>query len=256
MALNAMCGAGRASWCLGLAVLASAFFVRVGEAQPTFAVATIRPSAEAVKFEHDGKTETLPGTLRMRDVTVNTCIKWAFGVQDSQISGPGWMQADHFDINAKADGPVGDAQMKLMMRALLAERFKLSFHREERELKSFALLVAKGGPKLHEAADGESKGSMQNSEIGTVAKSTTMRELGDMLSGPLQTPVVDKTGLTGRYDFTIDFTNYLPEDKSVRPNVGSVMMAALQGELGLKLEAEKAMVEVMVVDHVEKPSEN
>jgi uncharacterized protein (TIGR03435 family) len=83
-----------------------------------------------------------------------------------------------------------------------------------------------------------------------------MRELGDMLSGPLQTPVVDKTGLTGKYDFAIDFTNYLPEDKTVRPNVASVMMAALQGELGLKLEAEKTMVEVLVVDHVEKPSEN
>jgi uncharacterized protein (TIGR03435 family) len=241
--------------CLGVLVLASGILGRAGEAQ-AFAVATIRPSAEAVKFEHDGRTETSPGTLRMRDVTVSTCIKWAYGVQDSQISGPVWMQADHFDINAKADGPVGEEQMKLMMRTLLAERFKLSFHRQERELKAFALMVAKGGPKLHEAADDESKGSMQNSEVGTVAKSTTMRELGDMLSGPLQTPVVDKTGLTGKYDFAIDFTNYLPEDKTVRPNVGSVMMAALQGELGLKLEAEKAMVEVMVVDHVEKPSEN
>ena len=155
MALTAMCGGGRARWCLGLSVLASGFFVRFGEAQQAFAVATIRPSAEEVKFEHDGKTETLPGTLRMRDVTVNTCIKWAYGVQDSQISGPGWMEADHFDINPKADGPVGDAQMKLMMRALLAERFKLNFHREEKELKVFALMVAKGGPKLHEATGGD-----------------------------------------------------------------------------------------------------
>jgi uncharacterized protein (TIGR03435 family) len=241
---------------LGVLVLASGILGRAGEAQ-AFAVATIRPSAEAVKFEHDGRTETSPGTLRMRDVTVNTCIKWAYGVQDSQISGPVWMQADHFDINAKADGPVGDEQMKLMMRALLAERFKLSFHREKKELKAFAMMVAKGGPKLHEAADGEAKGSMQNSAVGTVAKSTTMREFGDMLSGPLQTPVVDKTGLTGKYDFTIDFTTYLPEDmKTMRPDATSVIMSALQGELGLKLEGEKTMVAVLVVDHVEKPSEN
>ena len=102
-----------------------------------------------------------------------------------------------------------------------------------------------------------SKRSMQNSANGTIAKSTTMRELGDLLSGPLQTPVVDKTGLTGRYDFTIDFTTYLPEDmKTMRPDATSVLMVALPGELGLKLEGEKAMVEVMVVDHVEKPSEN
>jgi len=239
MALTAMCGAGKARWCLGLAVLASAFFVRVGEAQATFAVATIRPSGEAVKFEHDGKTETLPGTLRMRDVTVNTCIKWAYGVQDSQILGPVWMGADHFDISAKADGPVGDAQMKLMMRALLAERFKLSFHREDRELKMFALMVAKGGPKLREAA-ADGKPSMQNSANGTIAKSTTMPEFGDMLSGPLQTPVVDKTGLTGRYDFTIDFTTYLPEDmKTMRPDATSVIMSALQGELGLSLKGRR-----------------
>jgi uncharacterized protein (TIGR03435 family) len=256
MALTAMCGVGRARWCLGLAVLASAFFVRVGEAQATFAVATIRPSAEAVRFERDGKTETLPGTLRMRDVTVNTCIKWAYGVQDSQILEPNWMGSDRFDIMAKADGPVGDAQMKVMMRALLAERFKLSFHRQEKELKAFALMVAKGGPKLHEAA-ADGKPSMQNSANGTIAKSTTMRELGDLLSGPLQTPVVDKTGLTGRYDFTIDFTTYLPEDmKTMRPDATSVLMVALPGELGLKLEGEKTMVEVMVVDHVEKPSDN
>ena len=83
----------RAKWGLGLLMLASGLFVRVMEAQPAFAVATIRPSAEAVKFEHDGRTETSPGTLRMRDVTVATCIKWAYGVQDSQISGPGWMQS-------------------------------------------------------------------------------------------------------------------------------------------------------------------
>jgi uncharacterized protein (TIGR03435 family) len=239
--------------CIGLLVLV--FLVRVGESQ-AFAVATIRPSAEAVKFEHDGKTETLPGSLRMRDVTVNTCIKWAYGVQDSQILGPGWMLADHFDISAKADGPVGNDEMKLMMRTLLAERFKLSFHREKRELKAFALVVAKGGPKLHEAT-GEGKPSMQNSANGTIAKSTTMQELGDLLSGPLQTPVVDKTGLMGRYDFTIDFTTYLPEDmKTMRPDATSVLMVALPGELGLKLEGEKTMVEVLVVDHVEKPSEN
>jgi uncharacterized protein (TIGR03435 family) len=129
--------------------------------------------------------------------------------------------------------------MKLMMRALLAERFKLSFHRQEKELKAFALMVAKGGPKLREAA-ADGKPSMQNSANGTIAKSTTMPEFGDMLSGPLQTPVVDKTGLTGRYDFTIDFTTYLPEDmKTMRPDATSVIMSALQGELGLSLKGRR-----------------
>ncbi len=238
-------------------LLMSAVGVRSAVAQTGFAVATIRPSAAAVKFESDGKTETSPGTLRMRDVTVNTCIKWAYGVQDSQIAGPDWMKQDHFDITAKADGPVGDAEMKLMMQALLADRFKLGFHRQKKEMKALVLIVAKGGPKLHESA-GEGESSRQNTAMGTIAKSITMREFADFLGGPMEMPVVDKTGLQGRYDFTLDFTSYLPVvNREYRPDdFTGALNAALQGELGLKMEARKEMVDVMVVDHVEQASEN
>jgi len=246
----------RAGSCIGLLFLVSTLYVRAAAAQPAFAVASIRQSAEEVKFEHDGKTETSPGTLRMRDVTVDTCIKWAYGVQDSQISGPTLLRSEHYDIIAKADEPVGDDQLKLMLRTLLAERFKLSFHHENKELRAYALTVAKSGQKLHESV-GEGKSTIQNSATGTVARSTTMEEFANFISEPLRTPVVNKTGLNGRYDFTIDFTTYLPADAStVRPDVTSVMMAALEGELGLKLESTKTAVEAFVVDHVEKPSEN
>ena len=88
-----------------------------------------------VKFENDGKTVTTPGNVTMRDVTAATCIKWAYGVQDSQIAGPDWLQSEHFDIVAKAGDPVTDDQLKLMMQALLADRFKLSFHRQNKELR-------------------------------------------------------------------------------------------------------------------------
>ena len=99
-------------------------------AQMTFAVASIRPSSESVKFERDGKTDITPVTLRMRDVTIQTCIKWAYGVQRAQIVGPDDLEQTHYDIGAKSDEPVKPEQMKLMMPALLAERFKLKFHRE------------------------------------------------------------------------------------------------------------------------------
>lgn len=245
----------RSALCLGLLV-AAAFIVPVAEAQPAFAVASIRPSAADVPFEHDGKREISPGTLRMRDVTVATCIKWAYAVQDSQIVGPTSLRAEHYDIVAKADEPAQDDQLKLMMRTLLAERFKLSFHHENKELRSYALIATKKGPKLHESV-GEGTSTIQNSAIGMVAKSTTMEEFANYIADPLRTPVVNKTGLNGRYDFAIDFTNYLPEDaNTVRPNVISVMMSALEGELGLKLEPTKTSVEIMVVDHVEKPSGN
>jgi uncharacterized protein (TIGR03435 family) len=225
----------------------------------TFSAASIRPSAGQVQFEHDGKTEISPGNLRMRDVTVATCIKWAYGVQDSQILGPDWLQSEHFDIIARADEPVPGEQLKLMMGALLADRFKLTFHRQTKELRSYAMTVAKGGHKLHEST-GESKPFRENSAIGTVVKATTMKEFADFIAGPLQTPVVDMTGLNGRYDFALDFTPYLPGGEHVMKlefdNATGIIIASLKGELGLDLESRKENVEVLVIDHVEKPSEN
>jgi uncharacterized protein (TIGR03435 family) len=228
--------------------------------QPTFAVATIRPSVAAVQFEHDGSTETSPGTLRMRDVTVNTCIKWAYGVQDSQISGPAWLHSERFDIVAKADQPVTEDQMKQMLQSLLTDRFKLTFHHQSKELKAFVLTVAKSGAKVSPAAAPDAKPFRQNSANGTVAKSMTIHEFADFISGPLQMPVVDQTGLTGKYDFAIDFTPYLPDPAhnmdGTRPDTTGILMAALDAELGLKLESRKSQVDILVIDHVEKPSEN
>ena len=245
---------------IGAAVLLNAAFASA----QSFAVASIRPSAEDVKFEHDGKTEITPGTLTMRDVTAATCIKFAYGVQDSQISGPEWLQSDHFDILAKADAPVADGQLnndqlKLMMQALLADRFKLSFHRQSKELSAYAMTVAKGGAKLKESA-AETKPFRENSAVGTIVKAMTMKEWADFISGPMQTPVVDMTGLKGKYDFSLDFTAYLPGGENAMnvafDNANGIMIAAMQGELGLKMESRKETVEVLVIDHVEKPSAN
>lgn len=241
---------------VSLLALASMWSARTAVSQATFSVATIRPSAGDVKFEHDGKIEVLPDGVRMQDVLLTSCIKWAYGVQDSQISGPSFLQAQRYDIAAKVEAPATQDEMKMVVRALLADRFKLSFHRENRELNSYALVVAKGGHKMHEAAS-DRKFSRENTDSSTIAKSMTMRQFADFLAGPVQRPVVDRTGLTGKYDFVLEFTPYLPADaQTTRPNVTSVLMAALTGELGLKLEPQKEMVEVMVVDHVEKPSEN
>lgn len=238
---------------MGLALMCG-----VASAQ-SFAAASIRPSAAQVQFEHDGKTETTPGTLTMRDVTVATCIKFAYGVQDSQISGPEWLQSEHFDITAKADEPVAIDRLKLMMRALLADRFRMSFHRQSKELRSYVMTVAKNGHRLHESPPG-GKPFRENSAIGTVVRATTMKEFGDFMAGPLQAPVVDMTGLSGRYDFVLDFTRYLPVGETVMKmdfdNSTGIIIAALKGELGLNLESRKELVEVLVIDHVERPSEN
>jgi uncharacterized protein (TIGR03435 family) len=241
---------------LGGLLLVARVVLAQGAAAPAFAVASIRPSAEAVKFEHDGITETTPGSVHMRDVTVATCITWAYGIQHGQLSGPAWIEADHFDIMAKADEPVKDEQLKLMMRALLEERFKLAFHHDQKEMRAYVLTVTKTGQKLKQAAADEVP-LRQNSAMGSVVRALTMQEFADFISGPLQRPVVDKTGLTGRWDFAFDFTNYLPKTpEGERPDFEGVLNATLQGEVGLKLESEKTMVEVLVVDRVEKPSPN
>jgi uncharacterized protein (TIGR03435 family) len=227
--------------------------------QPAFAVASIRPSAAEVKFEHDGSTETTPDTLHMQDVSVETCIKWAYGVQESQISGPDWIDSDKFDIIAKADGPATEPQMKLMLQALLADRFKLAFHHQDKELKAFVLTIAKGGAKVTPAAAPDARSFHQNSANGSVVKSMTIREWGDYISQPLHMPVVDRTGLTGKYDFVLDFTAYLPDAHNMgpdRPDATSILMAAMEGELGIKMQATKTQVDVMVIDHIEKPSAN
>jgi uncharacterized protein (TIGR03435 family) len=230
-----------------------------GQTSPAFVAASIRPSAGDVKFEHDGKTVTTPGNLTMRDVTAATCIKFAYSVQDSQISGPDWLQSEHFDILAKADTPVAEAQLKLMMQSLLADRFHLVFHRQNKELTAYAMTVAKGGAKVKESAP-DTQPFRENSAVGTVVRAMTMKEWADFISGPMQMPVVDMTGLKGRYDFSLDFTAWLPGGEKVMnvafDNANGIMIAAMQGELGLKMESKKETVEVLMIDHVEKPSAN
>ena len=244
----------RTKMLLGMVSLAIACGARSAPAQ-TFAVASIRPSAEAVRFESDGETTFTPDSVRMRDVTIETCIKWAYGVQKAQVSGPSLLTSERYDIVAKADDAANDEQKRLMMRALLTERFQLSFHTERKEMHSFALGLAKGGPKLKQATPDEVP-FRQNSRMGTVARATTMQEFADFLSGPVERPVVDKTGLAGRWDFAFDFTNYMTDEPKGLDDFLQVLNITLQGEVGLKLEPEKDVVDVMVIDHVSKASAN
>jgi uncharacterized protein (TIGR03435 family) len=196
----------------------------------------------------------------MQDVTLNTCIKFAYGVQDSQIAGPAWIGSERFDILAKTDGPVDRDQMKFLLRSLLTERFRLSFHREQKELKAVVLTVARGGSRLTPTAAPDGRPFRENSANGTIARSMPIREFADFISGPLQIPVVDQTGLTGKYDFALDFKPYLPDPSKnmdgTKPDTTAILKAAMHDELGIQMEARKAQVEVLTIDHVEKPSAN
>jgi uncharacterized protein (TIGR03435 family) len=227
-----------------------------GQTPTAFDVASIRPSSGDMKFERNGKTEAAHGTLAMRDVTVSTCIQWAYGVSQAQIQGPASLTDVHYDITAKTDPDATEKQMRLMLRTLLSDRFKLALHVEKKELHVYSLVVSKGGVKMHPSAPGGTM-SRENSATGMVARSITMRELADYLSDPLNAPLTDETGLQGAYDLTIDFTPYVDMERGdVRPDPAAVLKAALRGDLGLDLVKGMKSVDVMVVDHVEPPSSN
>ncbi|HEY7338147.1 MAG TPA: TIGR03435 family protein [Bryobacteraceae bacterium] len=240
-------------------LLFTAVFAHLCSAQ-TFEVASIRASQfQSADGESNGSEsiETSPAGLTMRNVTLRTCIGWAYRVQDFQIAGD--LGVDRFDIAAKAPAPATVPALRAMLGALLAERFKLAFHREGKDLSALDLVVARGGPKPNlRSSQVEAPGILRPSRGAMVAQHASMQEFIGSLSGPLRTPVIDKTGLTGRYDFTVDLSSYFAETKpDEQPDLLSVMSSGLRDQLGLALERRKEPVEVLVVDHADKkPSEN
>lgn len=156
------------------------------------------------------------------------------------------LATERFDIDATFPGNTTPEQLRPMLQALLAERFKLALHKETRQLPTYALTVAKGGPKIHPVDEGQPKtsggvGHLEATRIG-------MRKLADLLARQEGVPVTDSTGLTGVFDFTLEWT---PDNASPSDN-GASIFTALQEQLGLKLDARKGPVEVLVIDAVEK----
>jgi uncharacterized protein (TIGR03435 family) len=217
---------------------------------PAFEVASVRV-ARTGEFQEDREDiRSSPGSLTMRHVSLNSCIKWAYGLNDFQISGPAWLDSEKFDIVAKAAGPVKEDQLRLMLQALLAERFKLVLHRDKRKAEVYVLLVGKGGPKFRESKS-EGASTMVPGRFGFAAQRTSTSQLAEYLAIPLRRPVLDLTRLPGRYDFALDLTGYAGRDTQP-DDMASLMLIAVQEQLGLKLEARKGLVEILVIDHIVK----
>ncbi|MCU1329684.1 MAG: hypothetical protein JWN34_5054 [Bryobacterales bacterium] len=180
-------------------------------AQTTFDVASIRLTTEHIDFERDGQTTVLHGVVRMHDVPVSGCIAFAYAIRDSQILGPASLRDKRYDILAKANPDASESQVRQMMQTLLAERFHLTSHREQKEMRGYVLTVATAPNdrgKFHaSAADGEVY--RRNSASGTVARNLTMKQFADFLSRPLEAPVADDTNLTGKYDLQLEFARYV-----------------------------------------------
>jgi uncharacterized protein (TIGR03435 family) len=234
----------------------------------TFEVATIKPVPSDAK---GGRYITMQGTNRFVEkyYTLKLLIAAAYNLNPHMISGgPEWMDSEHFDITAITPGdvrPTREEQMG-MLRKLLSERFQLSFHRESKEFSIYELEVAKGGPKLKDAAKPDEAPALINvvypQSIKLPARNVTMGDFVSMLQrAVLDRPVVDKTGLTGKYDFDLEWAQdesqfdggvaAAPADASAAP-----LFTAIQQQLGLKLIATRGPVDALIVDKAERPSAN
>jgi uncharacterized protein (TIGR03435 family) len=234
----------------------------------TFEVASIKvlPPGSPGERRDPISIEPTTGNLAMRNVGIGELIMWAFKTGPGQITNVETARAvtDRFDIIAKAAGPAKSDELRIMLQNLLAERFKLATHRETKEVSAYVLVEAKGGHKLRvsEAADGRGVLPVQQQgKMALTGQSATLDQLTMFLSAPLRTPVIDQTGLKGRYDFEFDITNFMMQGQlqpgEAPPDPVSVLQAALPKQLGLRLEAKKMPVEMLVIDHIEKmPTEN
>lgn len=238
------------------------------DANPKFDVVTIKPSDPS----RPGKLFTIRGRHVMTiNTSVNDLITFGYSIQTKQmVNAPAWFD-EKYDIDGVPDveGQPDIQQMRILIRDALVERFGLKFHNEKRELSAYALTVAKGGPKLTITTDKPSTpGNFLFRGLGKlmVTNSTMTDFCHGMQEAVMDKPVVDQTGLADRYDFNLNWTpdqsqfaamgGNVPPPNTDDPNAPPSLYVALQEQLGLKLESTKANVDVMVIDHVEKPSAN
>lgn len=225
-------------------------------AAPKFEVASVKPTPPDQQNGNSGG-KSGNGRYTYTNVTLKRCIMGSFGLGPNQIAGgPSWLDTDRFEIAAKAEQPVNDDVLDRMMQSLLAERFKLAFHKEAKMTKAYVLEVAKNGPKLEVAQGGESTTRHHRGIID--AKATTMAHFAEVLSREMDLPVVNQTGLSGTFNVELKWT---PE--STQPvkladaaaDTGPTLFTALQ-HFGLRLTLKTVPVEVLVIDHAERPTEN
>jgi uncharacterized protein (TIGR03435 family) len=236
-------------------------FMLAAEAPPAFDVASVKPAAKITTDSYNinlGKTSH--GELTMGNVTLAECLKFAYGLTDNvQLDGPDWIKRKGeyiYDVVAKAAPDTPRERLQQMLQTLLTERFQLVLHREQRQESYAALVQSKKGIKL-EPADPNLPGSVANTfHMGHIdTKGVYMPMLATVLSRFMRQPVLDMTGLPGRYVVKLDWTPDPVEPiapGTPAPGASPSIFTALQEQLGLKLESRKGPLEVIVVDHAER----
>jgi len=251
---------------LAIAILGSA----QEPARVSFDVASIRSSG---KMKDTPVMSATTAGINYSNVTLRACIATAYEVQEYRVSGPAWLESERYDISAKTEEQASTQRLHQMLQSLLADRFKVSLHRDKKDLPVLALVVGKHGSKLQPAtndgpAGSEASGIKFDFKAGLmIVQRTSLESFAQYLSRfpTVGRPVVDRTELKGLYDFSLKLVDDSVEQVDERTRAAN-MKRALSDEtvifgqiesLGLKLEPQHAPVEVLVVDHAEKvPTDN
>jgi uncharacterized protein (TIGR03435 family) len=227
----------------------------------SFDVASLKPVAHPVGKDARGRILSEPTRLSAKNVSLLNLIVEAYHVQPFQVTGgPGWLDLDEFDLDARSAAPSTPDQMRLMLQTLLADRFHLALHRETRNLRVYALTLEKPSPNLHRATGelppttspanfhGDMRHFANLISIGLSIPPTNDPTRPSIASGP-PVPVIDRTGLEGNFDIGIDVPPELGADPYTRTQ------RALREQLGLKLESQRAPVEMLVIDRIDRKPE-
>jgi len=234
---------------------------------PDWDVVSVKPVDAQDKCAEGSGRQTTPDGVHIFCVPVLFAIEAAYGIMDSSriVGAPEWVKSGtRWNIDAKVAGEEAAAYRKLsrddrnrMLRPLLADRFRLKAHMEQREMPVYDLVIAKGGSKLRQstASDSAKPSGMVMREAGKIeGAGTQLTSLPWILNGEAGRPVVDKTGLTGKYDFTLE---YVPASKAATDETGGPsIFTAVEEQLGLKLEPAKEPMDVLVIDSIAQPAAN
>lgn len=245
-------------WMASIAIITGA--TMIAQVTPRFETATIQASPDA-----EGRSRYVIDSqnLTLQNLSLKDCVRIAYDVKIARLApgAPKWIETQRFDIEGKSAGPVDDSTLKAMLRALLLERFKLAFHRETKMVPGYALVVAKSGLKIHAADPGPSRMSTGRGSIGS--ENASMPSLAQALSDVLSAPVVDATARPGVFTFTLEWTpdpvtpgalTADDQDPSVLPDMpkGPSLLAAIEDQLGLKLERRRVPLDVLIIDRAER----
>jgi uncharacterized protein (TIGR03435 family) len=232
-------------------LLAAAVPEQQPAARAEFEVVSVKPADPS----DTGSMSSSGTSVLWRGTSVRNLVLMAYKLNSYQLTGgPKWLESARFDIAAKFPEGVGRDWMPEMIQAMLADRFKLEIHRETRSVPEFALVVAKGGAKLQDASEQDKQQPGTSYGLRMLrGNALTLSQLAFMLTNVTGAPVVDRTGILGQYNINLQFAPLLdrkPEDDPLPDIFGAVQ------QLGLKLDATKGDVEIVVIDKAEMPSEN